>query len=479
MPKELRIEAGEVHPKFWEKTVKEAFKNDPLRIIIELIKNSADSYTRLEKDGKAKSPFQIFVRIFCKKKSPPYIEVRDNAGGMNSDKLREALKYGTQTSMGEDVEAITSAEKGIGLKDAMMALEDNWLITIQDGLINERSKHPDFKTGVGKEDEKVGEEEREKLEISDNGTVVMGKLPDYFRERKFETICERLQEHFLMRKLLEYPNYKIYVIDGKSKARKLLEYKSPKVEKQILRKPFKINYNGDDYLMVLTINKSKDELLQGKPYGKSGLLFFYGKYSVVDFSWCRFDRDLSFSKFFGELQMGIQEIIRDPDEILVDEKRRGLDPEHPFNKLLFNKVNGILKEIQEEEETSKYSIDKSIKKEIIKEVNRMYKDVKGKGPPPERQFPIEPETFAFYPVYISMMEYEPKTSFLIVNSSVVSDKLEIFLSSTNPDIIVKKPIIKIDKDTIDDEFIVKPIELYSEKAKSKGEVIATSNQIGN
>jgi hypothetical protein len=55
---------------------------------------------------------------------------------MDSSKLKEALKYGTQTSMGEDTEAITSAEKGIGMKDAMMALEDNWLITIKDGLIN-------------------------------------------------------------------------------------------------------------------------------------------------------------------------------------------------------------------------------------------------------------------------------------------------------------------------------------------------------
>ena len=476
MPEEQRIENGEVHPKFWEKTVKEAFKNDSLRIIIELIKNSADSYTRLGKEGKLNPPFQIFVKVFCKKKSPPYIEVRDNAGGMNSEKLKEALKYGAQTSMGEDIESITSAEKGIGLKDAMMALEDNWLITIQNGLINERNKHPDFRTGIGKEDKKVTEEQREKLQIPDNGTVVTGELPDYFRDRKFATICERLQEHFLMRKLLQYPNYKIYVIDGKSKEKKLLEYRPPKIEKQILKETFKINYNGEDYPIHLIINRSKEELLQGKPYNKSGLLFFYGKYSVVDFTFCRYDRDLSFSKFFGEVQIEIERLIKDPDEApLVDEKRKGLVPEHPFNRVLFNKVSEILKGIQEEEETSKYSVDEDTKREILKEINRIYKEIKGKGVPPKRRLPIEPETFAFYPVYISMMEYEPKTSFLIINSSIISDNLEITLSSTNPDIIVKRPIIKIDKDIAEDEFIVRQIELYSEKAKSKGEIIATSN----
>lgn len=475
MPKEQRIEQGEIHPKYWEKTVKEAFKNDPLRIIIELIKNSADSYTRLERRGDGRPPFEIFVRVSCKKKRPPSIEVRDNAEGMNSEKLKEALKYGAVTSMGEDIEAITSAEKGIGLKDAMMALKDNWLITIKDDIINERNKHIDFKTGIGKEDERVTKEEREKLGISTNGTIITGELPEYFRERKFSTICERLQRHFLMRKLLQHSNYKIYIIDSKSKEKKLLEYKPPKIEKQILKESFKINYNDKEYLIHLTINKSREDLFQGKPYGESGLLFFYGKYSVLDFSLCRFDRDFSFSKIFGEVQMEIERLIRDPDEApLVDEKRRGLDDEHPFNRKLFDEINKRLEGIREEEETSKYYVDENTKKEILREVNRIYKDIKGKGIPPEP--PIKPETFAFYPVYVSMKEYEPKVSFLIINSSIISDNLEIYLSSTNSDIILRKSIIKIDKGTVEDKFIVKQIELYSEKAKSRGEVIARSDQ---
>ena len=248
---------------------------------------------------------------------------------MDAQKLKEALKYGTQTSMGEDTEAITSAEKGIGLKDAMMALDDNWLITIKDGLINERKIHSDFKIGIGKENGKVTDEEREKLEIPNNGTVVKGKLPDYFHERKFETICGRLSKHFLMRKLLQNSNYKIYVIEGRWWSELpgyeiVVEYKPPKIEKQILKETFKINYNGREYPIHLLINKSKEELRQGKPCGDSGLLFFYGKYSAVDFSLCRFDGDVSFSKFFGEVKMDIESLIRDPEEApLVDEKEGG------------------------------------------------------------------------------------------------------------------------------------------------------------
>jgi hypothetical protein len=472
-PKELKTEPGEVHPRYWERTTLEAFKNDPFRIAIELIKNSADSYIRLEKIGNVNPPFDIKVKFFCRKKNPPSIEVLDWAEGMDSSKLKEALKYGTQTSMGEDIQAVTSAEKGIGLKDAMMALKDNWLITVKDGLINERNKHPDFMTGIGKENEKVTEGEKEKWEIPSNGTLVTGTLPMYFHERKFTTICERLQQHFLLRKLLQDSKFRICVINGWTKEKRLLEYKPPNIEKQALRETIRIEYGGKEYNVHLLVNKSNKGLSQGKPYGESGLLFFYGEYTAVDFTFCRFDKDLSFSRFFGEAKMEIETIIRDPDEApLIDEKRKGLDQEHPFNKKLFNEINQKLRGIQEEEEASRYSFDENTMKDILRELNRIYKEIRGKGLPPEP--PIKPDTFAFYPAYVSIKEYEPRIVSLIVNSSIVSDEFEISLKSTNQDIIVKRPkVIRIEKEKIQEKFITKQVELYSEKAHIKGEIIAT------
>ena len=344
MPEERRKEAGEIHEKFWENTVNEAFKNDPFRIIIELVKNAADSYTRLEKKGEAKAPFEIIITICCQKKSAPRIEVLDNAEGLDSKRLKEALKYGTQTSRGEDTEAKTSAEKGIGLKDAMMALEDNWLISIKNGLVNERKKHKNFDTGIGREDQFVTTGERTRFGIPENGTLLMGKLPEYFQDRKFPTICDRLSKHFLMRKLLEKDKFHIAVVNGITKERRSLVYKPPNVEKQLMDEVFEIKYNERKYPIHLTINKTEYNLSQGKPFGESGLLFFYGEYSVVDFTFCHYDRDLSFSKYFGEVKMGVESIIRNPLESpLVDEKRRGLDQEQPFNKKLFDEINSRTK----------------------------------------------------------------------------------------------------------------------------------------
>ncbi|MEM3523404.1 MAG: ATP-binding protein [Thermoproteota archaeon] len=474
--KEKRTEPGEIHPEWFKKTVIEAFKNDPMRIIIELIKNSADSYTRLQKRGEARPPFKIFVKILCRKGSPPYIEVSDHAEGMDSKKLKEALRYGTQTSMGEDIEAVTSAEKGIGLKDAMMALKDNWLITIKDGLINERNKHPDFQTGFGKEDEKVTQSDRKSWEISENGTVVVGELPLYFHERKYSSIYEKLKKHFLLRKLLQNPDYEIYVIDLYTGEKELLRYSSPEKEKQILRESFKINYNGKNYLIHLEISKSKEELKQGKPYGEAGILFYYGNYSVLDFTFCRFEKDSSFSKFFGEARMEISDLIRNPAEApLVDEKRRGLDTDHPFNMKLFDEISKRLKSIQEEEGVSDYSFDDLEKRKILQELNKMYKEIKGRGPPPEP--PIKPEIFEFHPVWADIKEYEPKKHLLIINSSAITSDSEIVLQSNNPKIIVKPTTIKIEKDKIEEDFIMRQIELSSEEAGNKGEIIAVSEDL--
>lgn len=471
MPKERRIEAGEIHEKFWERTVREAFKNDPLRIAVELIKNAADSYTRLEKRGSIKPPFEIFVKLYCRKRKPPFIEVLDNAEGMDSKKLKEALKYGTQTSMGKDTEVVTSAEKGIGLKDAMMALEKNWLITAKDGLLNERNKHLNFATGIGKEDESISEQERKIIGIKNNGTVVRGIFPDYLRVRRFSTICEHLQQHFLMRKLLENEKFKIFAIDGNSNERIRLKHNPPKIEEQILDELLEIKYNNRKHNIHLSIYKGVEELPQGKPFGESGLLFYYGDYTVVDFTFCRLERDFSFSKCFGEVKMEVETLIRDPTEApLVDEKRRGLDSEHPFNKMLFDEINLRLKDIEEREEASKYSLDEATKKEILRELNKVYKEIKGTG---LFEPPIKPMTYAFYPVYVSIKEFEPKTISLVINSTVVNDKFEISLQSTNPDIAIRKPKKIRIKEKPREKFLVKHIELYSEKAGAKGEIIAS------
>jgi hypothetical protein len=472
LPEASHWEPGEVNRAYWERTVAEAFKCDPIRIIIELIKNAADSYTRLEKRGEGKPPYEIFVTLIRFGRKVASVEVLDRAQGMDSQKLKEALMYGAQTSMGEDLEAFTSAEKGIGLKDAMMALKNSWLITIKDGLINERTIRSDFKIGFGREGKKISRDERKSFGIKNNGTIVTGELPDYFHEHKFETICEHLQKHFIMRKLLQCSDYRIHVVDNWTHQEILLKYDLPEIDKQILKQKFNIDYIGREYAVEMVVNKARKELDQRRPYGDSGLLLYYGGYSVIDLTLCGFERDPSFAKIFGEAKLKIEDIIKDRKEApIVDEKRRGLNQDHPFNKKLTNEIYRRLRAIREEE-SSKYSFDEEPVKEIIRELNKLYREIKGRGLPPEP--PIRPEFFEFYPVYASVKENEPRTVYLIINSSLTCSKLEISLVSKNPKIVVKPATIIMQGDTAKVEFISKQVELYSEERGIKGEVIATA-----
>lgn len=474
---EWEREKGDIADKYWKDMVKAAFKNDPLRIIIEIIKNSADSYMRLEKKGLVKPPFEILVKLSCSPKKPPFIEIIDNAEGMDSNKLKKALTYGTPTSLEEDEEGSTSAEKGIGLKDAMMAMEDNLLITIKNKKLNERKKFPNFDTGIRKIDKNVTNEDRKNLSILNDGTVVKGNLPEYFQERKIETICEHLQQHFMLRKLLQLQEYKIFAIDMWSGKKKLLNYLPPEIEEEIIKgkeKEITINYNNKRYKMDIVINKAKKELSQGKPYGNSGILFYYGKYAVLDFTLGSFDRDLSMSKFFGEVKMNVEQLVRD-GELLVDEKRRGLDMTHPLNILIIDEINKILRKIEEKEkEKTDYSLDEETEREVLNELNKIDKIV-GVAPPPP---PIEPETFAFYPPHVYIKEYEEKNIFLVINSSIINDELEIEFKYTNKEIRPKSEKIKILKEDTKERFIKKAIGLYSEKSEEKGDIIAEARGYG-
>jgi len=305
----------------------------------------------------------------------------------------------------------------------------------------------------------------------------MANFPIFLKKKKYTTICDRLEKHFLLRKLLQCEAYKIKVINGYSKEEKLLRYVPPESHKQVINEKFVIRYKEKEYPVQLILNKSKEALPQGKPYGDSGILFYYGKYSVLDFSLGRYDRDPSFSKFFGEAKIEIEKLVRDPNEVsLVDEKRRGLDLTHEFNIKLIDEINNRLKNIQEEEESSKFTFDESTKKEILKELNKIYREIKGRGPPPEP--PIKPDFFEFYPVYVDIKEYEPKKVFLVINSSLITNKIAINIQSKNRDIIVKPTTIKLEEEKIKEgDFVIKQIEIYSEEAETKGEVSATSDSI--
>ena len=484
LSKNFKRKPGVITERWWVRTVKEAFKHDPIRIIIELIKNSADSYIRLGKKKIIKPPFKIFVDLSCWPRKPPFIRVKDFAEGMDDEKLEKALAYGAETSL-DDKEALTSAEKGIGLKDAMMAMEDNLLLTIKKGKLNERAKFPNFDTGVGIINHTIKKEERSKMGMPEDGTIIQGRLPEYFLDKKFNTICKHLAEHYMMYKLVQHDKFEIICIDSFTKEKINLStlYEPPKVDKKfkILKDKIRLPYKNKKYSFIYEIKKSIKPLEFGKPYGKAGLYFYYGDYTVLDFSFGN-SRYPEMINFFGEVKMEIEPLVR-KGELFVDEKRKGLS-DHPLNEELLNEIDKIVAKIAEgQREVTHYTFKKE--SWMQKEMKKIYQDIKGKGKK-VFQLPIEPKKFEFATPHTDVLEYEPKNILLIINCSIIPSEIEISLTTKKNNIDIISPNNKriiIKKDEIEEssiekngkKFIVRNIKVYSEKKDVADEIVASLN----
>jgi hypothetical protein len=489
--KEVDKEQGKVHPKFFEKTVQDNFGSDPYKLIIELIKNAADSYMRL--GATISPPFEIFVEIDTRFKGfMPYIEVRDNAEGMSSDDLERALEYGAPPSAKTE-NANTSSEKGVGLKDVLMSLGDNRIITVKNDKVTIASKDKNFDTiflgyKAGEREWIISKNEREKYKLKGNGTIVSGFLPKFFLDKKFETIKSKLEKHYLLRKLLQCEDFKIYIIDRKSNQSRpiLLKYSEPKISKVLVDDSFEIEYEGKTYSAQIKINEAKESLGPlSKPFGSAGLLVYSGKYTVLDLILGNYKNDSRLYKIFGEVHLdldGLEQKIRNGEEKpLVDTARHGLIPENMFNKNLFEAIDKYLKEILEINVEPEYGLDSVEEKEFVRKVNKIYgKDVSGNVGGGGTYIPIRPENFELYPQYVFLPESEDKVIYLVINSKILSKLHSINILSKDPDLQLSTSKIDLeDEKSNTDGFIVKQIKIHSDKIGLETEIVANTNEINH
>ncbi|MGC8651573.1 MAG: ATP-binding protein, partial [Minisyncoccia bacterium] len=429
-------EKGSIHPSFWKKQVREAFGSDPYKLIIELIKNAADSYIRLKNSNKMQPPFNIFVEIDAPfKKLVPILTVKDNAEGMTKQELSTALEYATITSI-MDKSSLTSAEKGVGLKDALMAMilfgNKDRIITIKNNKISIAEKDKNFMTNWIKKDASVSEEDRKESGIPENGTIIYGTLPSFFKDKKFNTIAEKLSKHFLLRKLLQIDDFKVHLIDGYTKQEEILTYKFPQKKSKLIDEDFYIEYKNEKYKAHIKIYEAEKNLEGKKPFGETGLLIYSGLYSVLDLSLGSYENDPRFANIFGEVYLDIlnleQKIRNGEEDPLVDNKRHGLITSNEFNLKLLQQINNYLEKIiQNKEEGETYTVNDN---EILKYINKITKEISGSGS--EYIPPITPKYFEFYPNYKEIKERSQETIDLIINAMEMKSDSVIKLKSTDP-----------------------------------------------
>jgi hypothetical protein len=473
-----RKEPMPIDERFWRKTRKAAIGDNPIRILVELITNSVDSYRRLEHKGPTDSSSRIWVKFGHAFQHSGSIEVKDEAEGMDTHQIRASLTYGAATSGITEGFGVRGA-MGFGLKDSFMAMEGSKIVSIRDGKISEfefvMEEGKPYRISI-REDEPIKEQEREMLGIKGNGTIVKGLLPKEFKRLKIEQVKQLLTTHYMMRRILQIPKLEILVTDGSLLVPpERLTYSSPigrvMVSKRltVTCQPFGV-FNAN----VVVRKASRDLSVHGE-YRESGLVHYHDDHAVVDCTLWSFDSDPLARRFFGEVEIENFSLFLKEEEDVVDEKRRGLNKKHPFVEKLAFEIDTLLRYLVEDERRSfqedMFSLDPRSLREALNELNKIAKEEGALGRVHEPQH-LKTRTVTFYPSYVEAFQHLGKTVYLVVNPLIVDGNRQISLRSDTSKIEVHPKEIRISEDEVNDK------RCFSRRITVLGKEIGLRGQIG-
>jgi hypothetical protein len=463
-----------VDERFWRKATKDL---DAIRIAVELALNSGDSYSRLKQQGLAKPPFEIWVKYAQVVQYAGSIEVKDEAEGMDSKQIRKSLTYGAATS-GIDKGFSVRGAMGLGLKDSFMAMKKSNMISVKDGQISEF----DFVMEEGRpyivpvrEDEVISDQERKKLGIPKNGTIVRGLLPPEFKKLKLEQFKQSLTSHFMMRKILQINDYELLVGDGSFfTSFERLMYKPP-IGRLLMSKSFTISYAPfGDFEISLSVKKATKDLSLHGDFRDAGLVHYHDDYAVIDCTLWGFENDPFARSLFGEVQIRNFSVFLNKEEDVIDEKRRGLNKKHPFVEKLVFEIDTRLRHIIDQERKSlqeeMFSLNQSSVREALRELNNVAKEegALGKVYIPHA---LKTKTMVFSPNFVEAFEYLEKTIYLVINPLIVNEDRKISINSDNSKIDVHPQEIILSEQEIESKkCVVKRVTIIGKEAGLKGQI---------
>ena len=478
---ENKKEPMPVDERFWRKATKNI---DTIRILVELALNSGDSYSRLKQQGLVKPPFGIWIRYGQVVQYAASIELKDEAEGINAEQIRKSLTYGAATS-GIDKGFSVRGAMGFGLKDSFMAMENSSIVSIKDDKISEFN----FVMEEGKpyiipirENETITEQERKKLGIPKNGTIVKGFLPqDKFKKLKLEQVKKLLTTHYMMRKILQINDYEVLLGDGSAfGSYERLEYKPP-IGRLLINKPFKVSYPpfGDFEINLVVKKASKDLALHGDNR-ETGLIHYHDDYAVVDCTSWGVENDPLARNFFGEVEIKGFSVFLKEEEDVIDEKRRGLNKKHPFVEKLVFEIDTRLRHIIDTERKSlqqeMFSPDPSTIRDALRVLNNIAKEEGALGRlyvPPD----LKTKNITFYPNHVEAFEYIEKSIFLVINPLIVSETRLVTLKSDNSAIEVRPQEIRLSEQEIANrKCLSKRVTIVGKEAGLKGQIGAETGE---
>jgi hypothetical protein len=314
-------------------------RGDPVKSLVELITNSDDSYRRIERLSET-SHGRVIVTLDYRENS---ITVLDFAEGVDTESMDECVgTYGAEVS-GFNKGCLVRGFYGRGLKEAILGLGSGIIMSIKDGHYNECGLH---ENGV------YVRRERRLASLSDyldlgipygrSGTKILILLATTRKIPRFEWIKHALTNHTSLRDVMQSPHRRMILTDGQRS--EILAFTPPPGKLTLQKQAIPIP--GFEATLDLTVYMSERPLSQ-EGYTREGGLLIKSKSAIHDATLFKFDYSPYADRLFGEVRCDYVDELMLKGELVVNDKRDGLDLHHPFVKALRKVVEAELQPLVE------------------------------------------------------------------------------------------------------------------------------------
>ncbi|MEM3047103.1 MAG: hypothetical protein QW057_08490 [Candidatus Bathyarchaeia archaeon] len=344
-------------PRHTIRRMRTTIRGSPIKALAELIINSEDSYYRLEEAGlPASGLIQVgyWKRTERGHETVRAFSVRDYAEGIPFESLDEKFgRYGADTS-GHSRRGYF----GQGAKDALCMMRNGLVLTVHDGRASlcrfkTENEVPKYLICDEAEADAALKEFNERikgeapLDKAQNGTLVYFEMPLSQHAPKVKTIKESLETLYMLRKLLADPKRKVQLIDHDTG--EAMELKPLPLEGELLhRERVKLHFASLPLDVELAVYRASRDLNQQPGERREGGLLVVDEHdAVLDLTLFGYDYESSAARLFGEVRIeGFKPLFR-KDGLVITESREGLDYNHPFNRLLRQRIRESLARVLE------------------------------------------------------------------------------------------------------------------------------------
>jgi len=335
------------------------------KALVELITNSDDSYSRLEKKNISTSG-NITV-CYDRHQNGAILTVSDQSEGMPLERLRSVLSYGGAHSLLSKGEASGRGYFGRGLKQAIYGLGHGWIESLYNGRLSRvdlfRAEQGNYVYDDWDGDKPAATEDYVRLNVpfDANGTKVtiivdnpQVNIP-YFR-----SLVTAVNNNVYLRDLLDRRNVALINRSktDKTSAKVLLRYEPPSADLLLgpdLQKSFL--FQEKEYSFYITLQKAHNtELILKGDERTNGLLVISGT-AVLDCQFFRFENQLGTEYLFGKVSCpGLAEMLGLGCAVISDE-RDGLNLKDNFVEAFAKAVSDTIEPLVQQEKFRLSHID--------------------------------------------------------------------------------------------------------------------------